>query len=1279
MTSPDFFMVSRRFPKQGVVEIFPKFIIRKSSDLMIRGGDFYAVWIDSRGLWSTDEQDALHLIDCILDAYVEENKENLRDLDVRVLHMWDAQSGMIDSWHKYCQKQMRDNFHMLDENIIFSNSPAEKKDYASKKLPYALEKGDTSAFDRILEVLYSPEERKKIEWAIGAVVTGRSKRIQKLMVFYGAPGTGKSTVMNIIQDLFEGYYSMFDAKALGSSNNTFALEAFKTNPLVAIQHDSDLSRIEDNTRLNSLVSHEQMTVNEKFKSTYTNRFKSFLFIGTNKPVCITDSKSGLLRRLIDVTPTGDTLSTREYNKVTKEVKFELGAIAEKCKNVFLNDPEAYNGYVPTNMLGASNDFYNFIEDSYFVLKNEDPIGLRSVWEMYKQYCTDANITYQLTMRKFKEELKSYYSEFAERSTIPGPDGKRLRNCYIGFLSEKFNTKDEDEDDHIDQYLITFKEGIPSLFDKLYADSPAQYANGEEKPTTYWDRVKTKLSDLDTKKIHYVRLPENHIVIDLDIQGEDGEKDFQRNLLEASKWPKTYAEVSKSGKGIHLHYIYTGDPKELSRIIDEHVEVKVFTGKTSLRRKLTKCNEENIATISSGLPLREVKNVVDLDVVKNEKVLRRMIERTLQKKVHSDTSSSVNFIGKLLQDAWDAGYTYDVSNLMGRVLAFSAASTNQSERCIKAVKNMHFVSKNVLDDIAFKGKELVFFDVEVFPNLFVLCWKPRDGSLVKWINPGPKQIEGLIGTKLIGFNNRKYDNHILYARLMGYNNDSLYKLSKKIISGEKDCYFGEAYNLSYTDIYDFSSVKQSLKKFEIEMGIHHDELGLDWDKPVPEDLWERVAEYCGNDVIATEKTFEYRYADFMAREILADVAGMTVNSTTNSLTTRIIFGRDKNPQKEFNYRFMGDLSKDDTFLDDCDEFCRFNRKGFPVFPGYEYSFGKSTYRDEVVGEGGYVYSEPGIYTNVALLDITSMHPSSIINENLFGKYTIRFEELKNARVLIKHGKLDEARKILDGKLAKYLDDPEKVKDLPKALKIAINAVYGLTSAHFKNAFKDDRNIDNIVAKRGALFMVNLKHEVQKRGYTVAHIKTDSIKIPNADKEIIDFVMRFGEAYGYNFEHEDTYDRMCLVNDAVYIAHDKRGWTATGAQFAVPYVFKTLFSKEPIDISDMCEVKSVKSALYLDMNENDPEDHNYRFIGKVGQFSPVKPGCGGGLLMRQADDKFASATGTKGYRWLESETVRTLHKESDIDRTYYNRLVDDAVETISKYGDFELFVDSANLPF
>ena len=225
--------------------------------------------------------------------------------------MWDSENGMIDHWHRYCQKHMRDNFHMLDEKLIFSNTATNKKDYASKKLNYPLEAGDLSAYERLISTLYTEEERQKIEWAIGSVVSGESKTLQKFMVFYGSAGTGKSTVLNIIQQLFDGYYSVFEAKALGSASNVFALEAFKTNPLVAIQHDGDLSRIEDNTRLNSLVSHELMTVNEKFKSTYTNRFKCFLFVGTNKPVKITDAKSGLIRRLIDVSPSGNKLSPKE--------------------------------------------------------------------------------------------------------------------------------------------------------------------------------------------------------------------------------------------------------------------------------------------------------------------------------------------------------------------------------------------------------------------------------------------------------------------------------------------------------------------------------------------------------------------------------------------------------------------------------------------------------------------------------------------------------------------------------------------------------------------------------------------------------------------------------------------------------------------------------------------------------------------------------------------------------------------------------------------------------
>ena len=291
----------------------------------------------------------------------------------------------------------------------------------------------------------------------------------------------------------------------------------------------------------------------------------------------------------------------------------------------------------------------------------------------------------------------------------------------------------------------------------------------------------------------------------------------------------------------------------------------------------------------------------------------------------------------------------------------------------------------------------------------------------------------------------------------------------------------------------------------------------------------------------------------------------------------------------------------------DEFTAFDKKGRPIFPGYKFENGKSIYRGEEVGEGGYVYAEPGMYGNIALLDIASMHPSSIIAEVLFGpEFTKRFQEIRDARVAIKHKDFEKAKKMLNGALAKYLTDEGAAADLAQALKIAINSVYGLTSASFENPFRDNRNKDNIVAKRGALFMVNLKHEVQKRGFTVAHIKTDSIKIPDATPEIIKFVMDYGEKYGYTFEHEATYDRMCLVNNAVYIAKYKDGkhageWTATGTQFQIPYVFKKLFSREEITFEDMCETKSVTSALYLDMNEDLPDISAYekstRPFGKI----------------------------------------------------------------------------------
>ena len=727
-------------------------------------------------------------------------------------------------------------------------------------------------------------------------------------------------------------------------------------------------------------------------------------------------------------------------------------------------------------------------------------------------------------------------------------------------------------------------------------------------------------------------------------------------------------------------------------------------------------------------------MINFEGVKNEKALRSMIAKNLNKEYHSATKPSVDFIFKILEDAYNSGMSYDVTNLRNSVYNFAANSTNQAEYCIKLVNKMHFKSDEPSISVDNENSPLVFYDVEVFPNLFLINWKEQgEGKpVVRMINPSPSDIEELIKYRLIGFNCRRYDNHILYGRLIGYTNEQLYDLSQKIISGNRNVFFGEAYNLSYTDVYDFCSKKQSLKKWEIELGIHHQELGLPWDQPVPEEMWTKVAEYCDNDVLATEAVFNARKADFVARQIQVDlvklihgISNVSVNDTTNALSTKIIFGNNKKPQGVFNYR---DLSKP-VGSDQYDEYRRkfgpdykfrvFDADGIPqyrdyipgevlpdgwsilpFFKGYKFDHGKSTFMGEEIGEGGRVYSEPGMYSDVWDGDIASQHPHSGIFEVIFGpEFTKRFEEIVNARVAIKHKDFEAAGKMLNGALKPYLNE-EQADGLAQALKIVINSIYGLTSASFENPFRDPRNIDNIVAKRGALFMTLLKSQVQKLGYTVAHIKTDSIKIPNADDKIKDFIIKFGKEYGYTFETEANFEKFCLVNDAVYVAKFKDGkhageWTATGAQFAVPYVFKKLFSKEPIVFEDMCETKSVSTALYLKepesiidldtgkeivLGKSDEPD----FVGRIGLFCPIKPGHGGKELLRVSKDKdgnvkYDAATGTKGYYWLESEAVKTLGKEDDIDRSYYDKLVDNAIETISQYGDFNWFVaDDSNEP-
>ena len=179
-----------------------------------------------------------------------------------------------------------------------------------------------------------------------------------------------------------------------------------------------------------------------------------------------------------------------------------------------------------------------------------------------------------------------------------------------------------------------------------------------------------------------------VVIDFDLKDPSGNKSRERNLAEASKWPPTYAETSRSGGGIHLHY-RLGDPAaEYAKEFAPGIEIKRFTGKTALRRKYLVSNGMPVGTAPDDLP-RKAPKVIREDVVKTEQGLRNLIARNLRKEIHPGTKPSVEFIKKILDDASASGLVYDVTDARNSIIAFAMRSTHHAQYCLKLVQQMKF--------------------------------------------------------------------------------------------------------------------------------------------------------------------------------------------------------------------------------------------------------------------------------------------------------------------------------------------------------------------------------------------------------------------------------------------------------------------------------------------------------------------------------------------------------------------------------------------------------------
>lgn len=1246
-------------------------------DLVCKGGSMYAFWTGD--VWSTSRDDLIASVD----RMTLDKKKSLESKDptktIGALLMNDNDTKLMQEFDKFTGHMEQSNV-IFNNRILFSDDVAEREDYSTNQLNYTPSQGETKAFDDLLGLLYEQEELEKILWFMGALLTNNMPKIQKFMFLYGGKGSGKGTVIKIFKMLFEGYHAPIDLRTL-TGTSEFATGQVKEIPLL-IDDDSDISRITNDTVLLKLTAHEPIPVNIKYKDTYETIFNGLLITASNQRFQVRNVDSGITRRAIVVEPTSYTHSAEAYFNLMGRIPFELPHIAQKAMDHF-NEKGAYyyEDYMDIAMAEATDYIFSFVRDN--AVQMGDQVTLKRVSALFKLYLDDLGYDTKGYKRRIKNEMQRYYRNFYNKTTI---DGEQVRNLFTGLRSELIfpeltdaeraqrfpvsssrpDGSDIEDDERAGSNTtgerLRMVEAGDDIF-KHYARSfQAQYANNSGSPISKWDDVTGMLGELDTSKLHFVRMPANHIVIDFDLKGISGEKDLQRNIDAASKFPETYAEISKSGQGIHLHYTYAGDISKLAALYDDDIEIKKFTGKSSLRRQFTYSNGVKIAHISTGLPYKEREGVKVYEnvgeIVWDEKKVRKSIIGNLEKKYHANTKPSIDFIAHILEEALKEDIKFDVKDLKQAVLIMAMQSSNNKEYCIQQVNKMIFSNlpdsfespepkSDTMVSKIIPNEELYFLDLEIYPNLFVICYRNFDNSIRRsYINPSVEEVERMLELPFVGFNCRGYDNHIMYGALIGKSIIELYNQSQGIIERkDKHAKYYVANELSYADIYEYSTKKQSLKKWQIELNIKHDEMEIPWDQPVPEHLWDRVVEYCFNDIDSTYETFLATQDDYLARCILAELSESPINTKTQDHAAQFLFGDERRPQDKFIYT---DLSE--------------------TFPGYQYDKfkNKSTYLGEVPSEGGYVYSKPGVYECVAVLDIASMHPTSAVVMNYFGEYTQRYADLMTTRLHIKHGDFDKAREMFGGVLKPYLEDESNAKSLSFALKIIINIVYGMSSAKFDNKFKHPDNIDNIVAKRGALFMVLLKHEMTERGIELIHTKTDSVKVVAPSEKDIQWIMDFGTKYGYTFELEHIYKRIALVNKSTLIAeyHDDRKdkdiWEAVASQFADPYVYKTLFSNEDLLDEDFAVTKEVKKSKIF-MGD--------RHVGRLIRMYASK--TGEVVESRNDEGKVSAVSGTKGYLWKE---FSEFTDKSDIDFAYYNSLIDNAVNSIHKVGDESIMIDN-----
>ena len=482
------------------------------------------------------------------------------------------------------------------------------------------------------------------------------------------------------------------------------------------------------------------------------------------------------------------------------------------------------------------------------------------------------------------------------------------------------------------------------------------------------------------------------------------------------------------------------------------------------------------------------------------------------------------------------------------------------------------------DDEIQNSKLVFYDTEVFPNKFVVSYCSDKGSKYVVTNPSNDWLGHFMQQPLIGFNNANYDNPILYyayirslpqfqyrfketvdfnSDLKAFsdriiNNKSNDKELKKIRSIARAIGIGDSQEMIVKNLQGHSF--DSIKCFMLDFGLSLIETPYAFDTVLTDEQLEDVKKYCINDSYTVFLLVKKYYTQFQASLKLADEAGLNGNYSKSKLIEEVIYGKQLTYKerlqynrmtidcllKEFpNFKVLPGIKAPDCYVLEFDDMLyKLGDGGFNLLPKNAF------YKDEQ-GNTKPIKNNHGLHYNVICLDVSSMHPHSLVALNYFGIYTQNYkiyQEMKDICSLLKIKGFDYVKQEL-AKYGRIVNTQDEVKTLRNCLKLVLNSTYGLT--HMKST-SDVRESPlkkcehNLIALRGALFIASLHHMLIKKykGIQIIQIKTDSIKIAEYTEEIKRDCENFAKQYGYTFEIEDFFSSICC-NGNDYVAVNFKG--------------------------------------------------------------------------------------------------------------------------------------------